>query len=73
MYIMPKSEDEFHFVLECVRYNALRRSLIPSFYFRRPNMFKLIELFTTDVKKMQSDLSIFVFKAFKVREQYIFR
>ena len=36
-------------------------------------MFKLIEHFTTGVKKMQSNLSIFVFKAFKVREQYIFR
>ena len=36
-------------------------------------MFKLIKLFTTDVKKMQRNLSFLVFKAFKVREQYIFR
>ena len=57
-----KIEDEFHFVLECVRYNELRRTLIPNFYFRRPNKFKLIDRFTTDIKKMQRNLSVFVFK-----------
>ena len=32
----------------------------------------LVELFTTDVKMMQSNSSFFfVFKAFKVKEQYI--
>ena len=27
-----KLEDEYHFVLECVRYNELRRTLIPNYY-----------------------------------------
>ena len=65
-----KLEDGCHFVLECVRYNEMKRTLIPNYCFRRPNMFKLIELFTTDIKKMQRNLSVFLFK---VREQYIFR
>ena len=68
-----KFEDEFHFVLECTRYNDLRQTLIPNYYQRRPNMFKLIELFESDVKKIQRNLAIYTFKAFKVREQYIFR
>ena len=68
-----KFEDEFHFVLECTRYNDLRQTLIPNYYQRRPNMFKLIERFESDVKKIQRNLAIYTFKAFKVREQYIFR
>ena len=50
-------EDEFHFVLECTRYNDLRQTLILNYYQRRPNMFKLIELFESDVKKIQRNLA----------------
>ena len=39
-------EDQLHFVLECLRYNHLRTIYIPSYYRRRPNMFKLVELLT---------------------------
>ena len=67
-----KLEDEFHFVLECVRYENLRIQYIPNFYRRRPSMFKLIELFSSTVKEVQRNLALFVFKAFKVRDEYIF-
>ena len=65
-------EDEFHFVLECSRYNDLRTMYIPNYYRRRPNMFKLVELFKSESKKTQINLSLYVFKAFKVREQFVF-
>ena len=65
-------EDEFHFVLECSRYNDLRTIYIPNYYRRRPNMFKLVELFKSESKKTQINLSLYVFKAFKVREQFVF-
>ena len=65
-------EDEYHFMLECSRYHDLRVSLIPNYYRTRPNMFKLIELFSTNSKQKQRNISLYIFKAFKVREQYIF-
>ena len=65
-------EDEFHFVLECSRYNDLRTIYILNYYSRRPNMFKLVELFKSESKKTQINLSLYVFKAFKVREQFVF-
>ena len=65
-------EDEFHFVLECSRYNDLRTIYIPNYYRRRPNMFKLVELFKSENKKIQINLSLHAFKAFKVREQFVF-
>ena len=65
-------EDEYHFMLECSRYHDLRVSLIPNYYRTRPNMFKLIELFSTNSKRKQRNISLYIFKAFKVREQYIF-
>ena len=60
------------FVLECSRYNDLRTIYIPNYYRRRPNMFKLVELFKSESKKTQINLSLYVFKAFKVREQFVF-
>jgi len=45
-------EDEYHFVLNCKRYDNLRRKVdlyryIKQYYRRRPSMFKLIELLKT--------------------------
>lgn len=68
-----KLGDEFHFVLDCTRYDDLRQTLIPNYYHRRPNMLKLIELFTTEIKKIQKKWVLFTFKAFQIMEQYIFR
>ena len=65
-------EDEFHFVLECSRSNDLRTVYIPNYYKRRPNMFKLVKLVKSENKKIQINLSLYVFKAFKVREQFVF-
>ena len=43
-YLCNKLEDEYHMVLECKLYKAIRGQLIPSFYWQRPSMFKLIDL-----------------------------
>lgn len=67
-----KLEDEFHFVLECIRYNDLRNLYIARYYRFRPNMYKLVELFSSDNKKCLRNLSIYVFKASKRREQFVF-
>ena len=35
-------------------------------------MFKLVELFKSENEKTQINLSLYVFNAFKVREQFVF-
>ena len=35
-------------------------------------MFKLVEQFKSEYKKAQINLSLYVFKAFKVRDQFVF-
>ena len=40
-------KDEFHFILKCPMYNDLRKLYIKPFYYERPSIFKLIQLFTT--------------------------
>jgi len=41
-------EDEFHFVCECTMYDVIRKSFLPKYFWKRPNMFKFIELIKSD-------------------------
>lgn len=60
-------EDEYHFILECSIYNELRKTYIKQYFWRRPNMAKFIELFTTENINTIKNLSNFIEKAFKMR------
>ena len=40
-------EDEFHFMFECLLYLDLRKQFLPKYFWKRPNMYKLTELFNT--------------------------
>ena len=40
-------EDEFHFVIICSCYMNIRKHLIKSYYYKRPNIVKFIELMKT--------------------------
>ena len=62
-------EDEFHFILQCSRYQDLREIYIKRYFWRRPNMLKLIELFTTENSNILRHLSEFITKAFERRGQ----
>ena len=62
-----KLEDEFHFLLECSLYNDLRKQYIKRYYWKRPNILKLKELMSTTNKRILSNLSLYIFKAFKIR------
>jgi len=46
--VCNKLEDEFHFILECTIYTELRSKYIPLYYRQRPNMYKFIELITSN-------------------------
>ena len=60
-------EDEFHFVLECTLYIELRKTYIIKYFWRRPNMYKFIELLQTDSKIKTKRLSMYIEKAFRIR------
>ena len=65
-------EDEYHFVIECCLYNSLRRKYIDQIYWVRPNMYKFVNLITSDNTRTINNLAIYVHKAFKVRNTAIF-
>ena len=62
-------EDEFHFVSICSLYKDLRKIYIKRYYWQRPNMLKFLELFATENITIIKNLSIFIEKAFKLRDQ----
>ena len=62
-------EDEFHFILECTRYNEIRKKYIKKYFWRRPNIPKFIELMTTTNTIIIRNLASYVYEAFRVRNQ----
>ena len=66
-------EDEFHFVLECKQYEDLRKQYISKYYSIRPSMFKFIELINTNNKNTIRKLSMFVHKAFDLRNLILYK
>ena len=40
-------EDEFHFILVCPKYNDYRLRFLKKYYWEKPSMFKLLQLFLT--------------------------
>ena len=65
-------EDEYHFVLECSIYTELRNKYIPKYFWRRPSMFKFIELMNTSNMKILRNQSIFIYHAFKCRAEQLY-
>ena len=63
-------EDEYHFILECTIYIDLRKKYIPKYFWKRPSMFKFVELLNTTNMKILRNLRflitiIIVFSAHK--------
>ena len=60
-------EDEFHFVLSCPLYSDLRKKYIKCYYWRRPSMFKLVQLFSVRNRKTLCNLSRYLINALLLR------
>lgn len=65
-------EDEYHFVLECNRYNELRKKYISEYYWRRPSMFKLTELLNNENEQVIKNLGLYVEKSFIFRNSELY-
>lgn len=66
-------EDEFHFLFECLLYTDLRKCYISEYFWKRPNVPKLEELLTSTNENTLKLLGIYVFKAFQLRNQLLFK
>ena len=60
-------ENEFHFLFECPLYSELRIQYLDCYFYEHPNNFKLRQLFNSTREKQATDLSIFIYKAFTLR------
>ena len=63
-------EDEFHFVLECQLQN-LRNEYIKKYFLNRPNIPKFIEILQSENKKTIKNLSVYIYKSFKKRNEFL--
>ena len=64
-------EDEFHFLFECRIYTDLRKQYLPKSLWKRCNIPNLINLMTNESAKVNIRLSQYIYKAFKLRSEYI--
>ena len=64
-------EDEFHFILACNCYKELRKRFIKPYYYRRPSMFKFIQLLNSRNKSEIINLSKYIHFANKRRYELI--
>ena len=62
-------EDEFHFVCVCPACVHIRKKYIKQYYWKRPSMFKLVQLFNTENRKALNGLAKYVYQAFNVRNE----
>ena len=53
-------EDEYHFVIQCAAYLELRKKYISEYFWKRPNMFKFVELINSSKINYIQKLCIFM-------------
>jgi hypothetical protein len=64
-------EDEFHFILKCPVYNNLRKRYIKPYYWKKPSVFKLLQLYSAQNIKDMCNLGKFIHLAIKIRDAYV--
>ena len=61
-------EDEYHFILICPVYAEIRSVYINSYYYRRPSVYKLVQLLSSDKFNVLKKLALYIIEAFKMRD-----
>ena len=62
-------EDEFHFVLKCPFYSLLRKNYVKSYYYKKPSVFKMIQLFSVQNISELCNLGKYLYLATKKRNE----
>ena len=65
-------EDEYHFVIQCAAYSELREKYISKYFWKRPNMFKFVELINSSNINYIRKLCIFIYHAFNLRTELLY-
>ena len=60
-------EDQFRFVLKCIKYKDLRKQYIAKYLWGRPNVLMFIELLSSDRKSTIHKLGCFCRKGFQIK------
>ena len=60
-------DDEMHFILLCPMHTNLRYNLIKPYYWRKPSVFKLLQLVNITNVKQLCNLGKCIFRALKLR------
>ena len=60
---MQRVEAEYHFLLECLKYDDLRRKYLPRYYVNYPNRCKFVNLISTKNNIGLQNLSLLVYKS----------
>lgn len=64
-------EDEYHFTLVCQVFDDLRKEYLKPYYYVKPSMYKFINLLNSSNHKTLYKLSLYIIKAFKVRNNIL--
>ena len=65
-------ENKFHFLFECSLHNDFRIQNLDSYFYENPNQFKLKKLLQSSQEKQIINVSIFVYKAFTLRNSVLY-
>ena len=68
-----KLEDEYHFVIECVLYLDLKKRYISPYFWKRPSMYKFVDLINSTNVNCMRKLSAYIYHAFKYRTDVLYR
>ena len=62
-------EDEYHFIIECPQYKDLRCKYIKMYYYKRPSVYRFIQLLTTGNNKELKNLGKYLLQANAIRDR----
>ena len=64
-------EDEYHFVIICPLYSHLRVSYIRPYYYKKPSVYKFVQLMQSDNLSILRNLGKYLQVAFSLRKSHI--
>ena len=62
-------EDEFHFILKCPFYDDIRKQNVKPYFYKRPSVFKLTQLLSSNNTRLLCSLGKYLIKACERRDQ----
>jgi hypothetical protein len=64
-------ENEFHFALQCTKYNDLHKKYIKKYYWSRSSTFKLVQLLSVENRKELCNLGNFIHLECKAKNNLV--